>query len=97
VSELVAFLLARIAEERDRALAPGVHWTLCQAPRDGACTCSGALGRRNHFALDEVESRRLIVENYSPHMFDSEEYEKVLRWLAMPYWWHHDYREEWRP
>lgn len=47
--------------------------------------------------LAECEAKRLIIENYSFHMFDEEEYAKVLRWLALPYADHSDYEEKWKP
>jgi hypothetical protein len=98
--ELVSFLLDRIAERR-AAVAEWPHdddqWARCPAGDSslmkGPCTCGHEAEVK--FALARCESDRLIVENYSPWMFDEEEYQKVLAWLAMPYAEHPDYRQEW--
>jgi len=101
---LTEFLLARIAE--DETDGPR-HPDWCRAVADDqACDCDGPAR-----ILAECEAKRRIVQEYSerdadvdlmlgPNTLRQREWSGLrlaLRYLALPYADHPDYREEWKP
>jgi hypothetical protein len=108
MSDLVEFLLARIADRE--AAARGdcdfdrPHWAGCTyfAPEHmggGECDCNYAA-----HVLADCEAKRRIVETYADMLpVENERRDQVvtLRWtcqlLALPDAEHPDYRPEWRP
>ncbi len=89
---LTAFLLARIAEDKQR-------WTLAAMRTGGS-----ALLKLAERMLAECDAKRRIVELEPPATGDGgfpegywEAHQLVLRLLALPYAGHPDYEEAWRP
>jgi hypothetical protein len=82
---LTDFLLARIAE--DEACADGLEWD------------DGNPVHQTARVLAECEAKRQIVEACAEVLaYDAEALpQDVLRFLALPYADHPDYREEWKP
>jgi len=105
---LTDFLLARIAE--DEAVADEVHREGCvRAASDWTRPCDCGYPAR---VLAECEAKRGAVEAaWGDHvqiegewgmcrgqaaLSAANDYPDVVRWLALPYADHPDYREEWR-
>ena len=95
---LSEFLLARIAEDEERARGDIDHFGGTDEPRDKWIV------RLAYRALAECEAKRQIVVDLSPGAGEGEWYagqdhlhEKVLQALALPYADHPSHRNEWRP
>jgi hypothetical protein len=107
---LVEFLLARIAEDEDRAKYETPHWADCDHFRyfsEGGLPCTCMLGNR---LLAECEAKRRIIDLHGDAMardpFDPDVCAYcndaphpclTLRLLTLPYADHPDYQQEWRP
>jgi hypothetical protein len=103
---LTDFLLARIAEDEDRAKYETPHWPDCDSFlyfNEGGLPCTCVAEAR---MLAECEAKRRIVglqaeiddARYLPGFhYKAQMIEGVLRTLALPYADHPDYREKWRP
>jgi hypothetical protein len=101
VVTLTEFLLARIAEDEVAAREP--QWLALEYGVDSAGRA--AFSSR---VLAECEAKRRIVEELSPAVdYDRDRFivqstleaaaTASLRFLALPYADHPDYREEWKP
>lgn len=102
---LAEFLLARIAEDAERAdfnpdTEPWMSYRVghsdhCDYPGDmpGYCTC-----RARDRALADCEAKRQLLEwlGVGPLTLPGEE-GYAVRLLALPYAEHPDYRDEWKP
>lgn len=101
MSDLTDFLLARIAEDEAAASKAGsfTPWT-ATFQNDNY----GHLTVQPDRVLGECEAKRRIVEMEPDCAFDRFQrvawdyhHETTLRFLALPYADHPDYREEWKP
>jgi hypothetical protein len=114
VSDLVAFLKARLGEDENTAKiaqnTPGeqsLAWCLSSDLQTPVVKSSPVR------ALAEVEAKRRIIEEHAENrygdcricggsdscgcMSGSDHPCDTLRLLALPYAWHPEYRQEWKP
>jgi hypothetical protein len=95
---LIEFLLARISEDEELALAPFNHWTNCGTKRGEKCTCTATLGKRNRRRIAECKGKRRIVD-WCRHVEVDPAHRVahgVLQLLALPSADRSDYDESWR-
>lgn len=100
--DLVAFLLARIAEDEDRArdfehsIALAKNGTYGRGGIEtwqGSWSAAERLGFLPDRVRAECDAKRRIVEEFDA----TEDHGYLCRLLALPYAAHPDYRQEWRP
>jgi hypothetical protein len=103
VDDLVAFLAARLDE--DEAAATAIHGDQWGWPRASPGFAAYVARHDPARALREVEAKRAILAETFP-LIESEWGgsfgvsrwgEELLKYLALPYSDHPDYRAEWKP